>query len=248
MASREALRTQLDALQVEMNALKVKNRRLKEDRPEQAEIVQSEQELVAVHEENGRLTQELRQLKGLYEQLLRGTQEAEAEAQPMSERCVALEHEVSELKTSLENEREAHARQRELVSNLQGELSAALEHVGTEEDRFRRYELKVRQQMQEAELEQLPAVAEEKRKWEAREARLVRQLEDAEERLVRSVPCRPDFTPVQSFEQTEAFRRKVANATARQTEAFEEGVDLHSGNETGAFSGVLRTGSEKGPY
>ena len=63
--------------------------------------MQSEQELARLQEENVHLTQELGQLKGLYEQLLRGTQDAEVEAQPMSKRCVALEHEVSELKNSL---------------------------------------------------------------------------------------------------------------------------------------------------
>ena len=92
------------------------------------------------------------------------------------------------------------------MSSLRGELSSAIEHVDAAEDRFRRYELEVRrqqQQQQESELEQLHAVAEEKRKWEAREARLVRQLEDVEERPARSIPYRPDFTPVQSFEQTE---------------------------------------------
>ena len=38
----------------------------------------------------------------------------------MSERCVALEHEVSELKSSLESEREPHARQQELVNTHKG--------------------------------------------------------------------------------------------------------------------------------
>ena len=49
------------------------------------------------------------------------------------------------------------------------------------------------------------AIVKEKRKWEAHEARLVWQLEDLEERLAMSVFCRPDFIPVQSFEQTETF-------------------------------------------
>ena len=38
----------------------------------------------------------------------------------MSEWCVALEHEVSELKSSLESERDPHARQQELVSTHKG--------------------------------------------------------------------------------------------------------------------------------
>ncbi len=44
-------------------------------------------------------------MKQLYEQLLRGTQEAEKGAAPMVEQCGVLESEVSDLQSKLESER-----------------------------------------------------------------------------------------------------------------------------------------------
>ncbi len=55
MASREALRTQLDALQAELNAVEVENRRLREDHPERVAVLEAGQELESTREENARL-------------------------------------------------------------------------------------------------------------------------------------------------------------------------------------------------
>ncbi len=65
MASREELRTQLDALQSDFNTMEAENRRLKEDRPEQATALKAEQEGARIAEDNARLTQELGQLRAL---------------------------------------------------------------------------------------------------------------------------------------------------------------------------------------
>ena len=45
MGTREVLRAQLDAVKADLHALQVENRRLKEDRPEQAALLQTETDL-----------------------------------------------------------------------------------------------------------------------------------------------------------------------------------------------------------
>ena len=196
--SREALRTQLDALKTDMNVLEAENRRLKEDRPEQATALETKRELAQSREENDRLMQEIGQLKALYEQLLRGTQEAEAETLPMSEHCSALENEVSELKTNLEKERGRHADQSELVSSLREERAGANKHAEALDERCEQLEHEAQRRQRDAELELYRAVAEENRKWEARENRLVRRLEELEKQL------KGEFAPVRHTEETEA--------------------------------------------
>ncbi len=62
MASREALRTQLDALQTEQNALEAENHHLREDRPEQFAALQADQELAQTRDVNARLEREVKQL------------------------------------------------------------------------------------------------------------------------------------------------------------------------------------------
>ena len=74
------------------------------------------------------LERELTKLKTLYEQLLHGMQEAEAEAIPTAERCSELEQEVGRLQSSLCREREAHAELSEYVDGLRGQLEAVEEH------------------------------------------------------------------------------------------------------------------------
>ena len=142
--------------------------------------------------------QEIGQLKALYEQLLRGTQEADAETLPMSEHCSAPENEVSELKTNLEKERGRHADQSELVSSLREELAGANKHAEALDERCEQLEHEAQRRQRDAELELYRAVAEENRKWEARENRLVRQLEELEKQL------KGEFAPVRHTEETEA--------------------------------------------
>ena len=177
MGTREVLRTQLDAVKADLHALQVENRRLKEDRPEQAALLQTETDLTQTREDNVRVTQELTQLKTLYEQLLRGTQEAEAEATPMAERCATLEEEVRQLQGKLAEESEAHAEQKETGNSLRGELENVVRRAEELDERCRQLELEERQRIRDAELEQYRAVDEERRKWEAR---LLRRLDELE--------------------------------------------------------------------
>ena len=183
MTSREVLRTQLDTLQMDMNVLEVENQRLRSDHPDRTEALEAEQELAWCRKDNVCLSREVDKLRELYEQLLRGTQEAEAEATPADERCAALELKVSEFKCTLERESTGHTEQWELARSLQGELEDALRK--TEELTFhcRQFEAEKQQMSRDSELELYRAIATVTNKWEIREARLMRQLEELEEKI-----------------------------------------------------------------
>ena len=227
MGTRETLRTQLDAVKADLHALQVENRRLKEDRPEQAALLQTETDLTQTREDNVRVTQELTQLKTLYEQLLRGTQEAEAEATPMAERCATLEEEVRQLQGKLAEESEAHAEQKETGNCLRGELENVVRRAEELDERCRQLELEERQRIRDAELEQYRAVDEERRKWEAREARLLRRLDELEkstQRQTRPQQYMPpgkarnnNNGPVFQLWRFRAPRKKLSPAWARRT-------------------------------
>ena len=112
MSAREALQIQLDAVTAEKNVLEAENLRLKETRPERAAVIEAEKQLTQVRkeltekqEENARLAVEMAQLKTLYEQLLRGTREAEVST-VSNRRCTELESEVNDLKIRFESEKE----------------------------------------------------------------------------------------------------------------------------------------------
>ena len=189
----EALRLQLDTAQAELNLKEAENRRLREDRPLQATAIDTERELGQARQENERLTAELQQLRELYEQLLRGTREAEAEETPVAERCVALEREVTELQSRVNSETAMRAEHEQRVESLRGELREALEQAERQDEQCRQLETDLQGMQGDAELERLRVVAEETSKWERREARLLRQLEELE---VRSTRGQTEATPV----------------------------------------------------
>ncbi len=113
----------------------------------------------------------------MYEQLLCGTQEAEAEATPVAERFATLEEEIDRLQSCLATESKARAEQEQTVSCLRGELEVAATRLEALHERCQQLEHEEQQRARDAELDQYRAVAEEKEKWEAQEARLVAQLE-----------------------------------------------------------------------
>ena len=98
----------------------------------------------------------------------------------MTEQCATLEKEVARLQSELVTEREAHVELDDVVKNLREELGEAREQVVILDEHCRRQEKEERERLRDSELEQHRAVAEERRKWEARKARLVRQLEELE--------------------------------------------------------------------
>lgn len=94
--SREALGTQLDALQRDFNLCEAANAQM------ESELAIAQTELQGSLEENASLRRELQQVKALYEQLLRGTTKAEAEANPVASQCADLEGQVCQLKGELD--------------------------------------------------------------------------------------------------------------------------------------------------
>ena len=80
-----------------MNGLEVSNLKLRCD------LDQMKEQLALVEEENSHLRQDLAREKDLYQQLLEGTEEAEAEQLAAPGRCSELENEVSHLKQTLDS-------------------------------------------------------------------------------------------------------------------------------------------------
>lgn len=147
----EALRLQLDAIRIEKQQLEVENARLREARPDQADRIDAE----AVQAEKEELAAEHDRLRHLYEQLLRDVQEERAR----------------------EKERELE-RSTAAVAESQGriaQLERALQEQGEE---CRRLQAEAEQEREHAELERYRAIERERSKWEIREERLARQVED----------------------------------------------------------------------
>ena len=161
MLSTEVLRTQLDNLRLEKQRLEAENARLRNDRQEEAELLDAE---ARSREENARLAAENSHLRKLYDQLLKDKQEEPA-------RASECEKSVHELARKCEES--------EKVGQLQNELEERT--LALEENQYA-----FQQRQQEAELEVYRATDAERKKWEAREERLVRQLEEAQRRLVEA--------------------------------------------------------------
>ena len=75
MSMTEALRTQLDNLQRANQQLKIENARLREEYPEEAASIDASTERNQLRQEKKCLVTESMQLKTLYDQLLRDSQE-----------------------------------------------------------------------------------------------------------------------------------------------------------------------------
>ena len=164
MATREVLRTQLDALRVELQALQVENRKLREgqqDSVKRARELELTEELVAVREENLQLTQQLSVVNSQLDSEERG---ADAQAH-MEEQVLELQQQVEEQATMVANQQQALSAAQEQMNRLQEQL----EH-----------------ESEEAEVARYRAVAQETNKWEARERQLVQQLDNLQQPLLES--------------------------------------------------------------
>ena len=105
MSTTEALRVQLDALQTEYYALQNENRRLREAQPEQANLVDLEDELAQTREENVKLLQEVSQLSRRDRSETDADGETrEAELCELRRTIATLEDEVREVREGLEKQ------------------------------------------------------------------------------------------------------------------------------------------------
>lgn len=171
----------MDALQHDLNRSEAANAILESD------LEMAQGELHCSQQENVSLKQEIQQLRELHEQLLQGTAEAEAEATPVIQQCSALEAQVSELRCELEVCSAALGEERAVAVRLGQELAVAREGAENVGKRVPQLEADLGRAVQElecvrreTELQRCRAVLEEARKWETREARLVKRLEELE--------------------------------------------------------------------
>ena len=160
MSATEALRTQLDALQVEHNSVLAENRKLRDARPEQAREVDLECELEETREQNVNLSREIAQLEATRD-------EVEGRVAELQESARALTREAAEL--------------RERLAGAQTEVEEARGKVARVEGYCRELENEHGRSQAEQELESFRAVARETRKWEERETRLVKRVEELEQ-------------------------------------------------------------------
>ena len=177
MSTTEALRRQLDALQREFYEVQAENRKLKEKTPQQAEALELEQELSQSREENVQMAQEISELR---EAAQRAEQTKDAEGDEANETNSRLRGEITQLRQSLDEMTEG-------LAEKEAALERAVQRATSAEEYAHELEGKLERTQQEMELERLRAVAEETRKWEEREARLVRRVEELEQQA-KAVP------------------------------------------------------------
>ena len=176
MSTTEVLRTQLDTLRIKNQKLEVDNARLREEHPQEAVRMDAEKETHHWQAEAARYqaeseshAAEAARLRQLYEQLLRDVQASQEEQARVLQRQGELE--------------DTQQQKDERISELTGELERQSEH-GHELGRdCANLSAELQRATERTELESHRAAAEERRKWEAREERSVRQLWELQKRL-----------------------------------------------------------------
>ena len=206
MSATEALRTQLDALHAECNELKMENRRLRDEHPTQAKELDLKQELAETRGENIRLSKTMAQLEDTLGARENGEYEEAVAA--LRQSVQSLPCEAAELKEELGNAEVKLAQKRTMHAELQSQTEWAERRAGELEDELQHVSTK-------AELRELRNVGEVGRKWEEREARIVRKIEELEKE--NSSPLELLSSPVSV--------REVRNVHFASTEGV---VDLHS--------------------
>ena len=158
MSTTEALRTRLDAMQTELYKLQVENRRLREEKPEQAQLLEVEEELAQTREENVRLAQQISEWsRSAEDEDMSGKQE-----QKWKETIARLEDKAGQ------RERQLDLYQMQLEGSC-ATLEAMTTRKTEAEQSASRATEKFYHAREHTELERLRAIADETRKWEERE-------------------------------------------------------------------------------
>ena len=173
----EALRTKLDALQIDMQRLMVENARLREENADEAARVDAEQEAAQAREESEHAEAELEQLRGLYERAIEDLRVERGRSSGLEQKVQELTGTCAEDRVTIEELREDGARREREMDRMLEEATESLARVEGE-----------------AELRMLRAVSAERQKGEAREARLLRQLDQVERREALTDPDRTGRT------------------------------------------------------
>ena len=153
MSTTETLQTQLDALQTQFYEIQAENRRLWEENPQQVELVDMERELTQTREENVALVQQINSLTQTIEEASVVQETIEAEKSSLRRTIDGMETEAATFREQIEQE---------CAGRTRG-LEETLERA-----------------QREGELERFRAVAEVTRRWEEREARWLRRIEELE--------------------------------------------------------------------
>ena len=168
MSTTEALRTHLDAVPTEFNKLQAENVKLKEDNHDGATMLKLEGELSETQAENVRLAQRLSvaQQRANEPEAVQANQTAAAD-----EAAAGMEAERDDLRRRLANSSEK-------LEETTEALCRATQRAETAEQHDVELERTIEREKGEAELVRLRTVAAEARKWEEREARLVRWIDE----------------------------------------------------------------------
>ena len=164
----------MDSMQLHINSLEVDNLKLRCD------LGQLQEELALVEQDRAHLKEELEAQQVLYQQLVEGTQEAEAE-QPATSRS---QEEASQLRETLDSVSTSLSEEKARAEQMERTLESKTRSLEEEKTRAGELEEQLRRLSREMEYARCCAVLKEAQKWEAREARLVRQLEESERRLL----------------------------------------------------------------
>ena len=167
MSTTEALRKQLDQLRTQYNLLDSQNRRLREEQPQRVEELDLEGEIAETRQENVGLVQTIATLEAKLEDQERG---AGAQTDELEESVETLTGEATALRSQVDM----------MATELEARVVWATSRAETAEEHVKRLEERLERLRRDIELERLQAVVEETLKWEAREARLIRRLDELE--------------------------------------------------------------------
>ena len=226
MSMTEALRVQLDNAERAKQQLEAENARLRDEHPEEAALVDANTAIDRLRVERDRLSSGNQQVQALYDQLLQESRQDQQELEGLREELSAKE--------DLLQEQDARG------DSLQREIEE-LRNQKVEAERV-------------AQLSTYQAVEKEREKWERREERLLRQLEElqvraelAESRRARDFSdelsysnCSEDSVSVRDGEDPWGAARNWGAARTRVTfsHGTVSGVD-NSAHESPPMSGVV---------
>ena len=229
MSMTEDLRVQLDNAERAKQQLEAENARLRDEHPEEAALLDANTAIDRLRVERDRLSSGNQQVQALYDQLLQESRQDQQELEGLREELSAKE--------DLLQEQDARG------DSLQREMEE-LQNQKVEEERL-------------AQLSTYQAVEKEREKWERREERLLRQLEElqvraelAESRRARDFSdelsysnCSEDSVSVRDGEDPWGAARNWGAARTRVTfsHGTVSGVDnrLTSAHESPPMSGVV---------
>ena len=174
--AQEALKTQIDSLQWEVNRLDTENQKLRGFNPERSQFVELESELSLAKEDITNLNAELdSQRQQLTERDLRITES--------DRKLTEAERVIEELRASASQLEEASNEAEQRRSEVEAELVTMNYQISHLSETCAMLQQENQQLTRDGDLRRYQAVEEERRKWEARESRLVTEIVELKRQL-----------------------------------------------------------------